>query len=172
MNCQGITKAQKPCGRRANGYCWQHKEQVYTLIIKSFGVDPLDEWRDISEILQSRIDQANTSWISSVKSLTESPTYRAYAAWYNDYVISFIEYIDDEDLSDDEFEFWYGIFKPKIHFAHANLNLIKDQLSKLTHQKCFRNHITQDLIAEAMHPRRMMARISQFDDFERFFECS
>jgi hypothetical protein len=27
MNCQGITKAQKPCGRRANGYCWQHKEQ-------------------------------------------------------------------------------------------------------------------------------------------------
>jgi hypothetical protein len=35
----------------------------------------------------------------------------------------------------------------------------------------FRNIITPDLIAEAMHPRRMMARISQFDDFERFFEC-
>jgi hypothetical protein len=40
-----------------------------------------------------------------------------------------------------------------------------------THKKRFRNHIAQELIAEAMHPRRMMARISQFDDFERFFEC-
>lgn len=39
------------------------------------------------------------------------------------------------------------------------------------HIAFFRNIIAPELIAKAMHPRRMMARISQFDDIESFFEC-
>jgi hypothetical protein len=47
---------------------------------------------------------------------------------------------------------------------------VENAVLKYNHKQLFRNHIAQELIAEAMHPRRMMARISQFDDFERFFE--
>jgi hypothetical protein len=50
-------------------------------------------------------------------------------------------------------------------------DLIVEELTKLNHMKLFRNRITQELIAEAMHPRRMMARISQFDDIETFFDA-
>jgi len=33
------------------------------------------------------------------------------------------------------------------------------------------NHVFKELIAEAMSPRRMMARLDQSDDFDSFFEC-
>jgi hypothetical protein len=54
-----------------------------------------------------------------------------------------------------------------IELMQFALSEAEDEVLKLH----FRNIITPDLIAEAMHPRRMIARISQLDDFERFFEC-
>jgi hypothetical protein len=48
---------------------------------------------------------------------------------------------------------------------------IPQLVAERTHRQRFRNRITQELIAEAMHPRRMMARISQFDDIETFFDA-
>jgi hypothetical protein len=50
-------------------------------------------------------------------------------------------------------------------------SILVDQFAKIAHRKHFHEQITEELIAESMHPRRMMARIGQFDDIERFFEC-
>jgi hypothetical protein len=58
-----------------------------------------------------------------------------------------------------------------IELMYFALSEVENAVLKYNHKQHFRNIITPDLIAEAMHPRRMMARISQFDDFERFFEC-
>jgi len=63
------------------------------------------------------------------------------------------------------------LFEYKPHYACNHIGLITNQIVKFEHKQRFRNHIAQELIAEAMHPRRMMARISQFDDIESFFEC-
>jgi hypothetical protein len=50
-------------------------------------------------------------------------------------------------------------------------DLIVEELAKLNHKQHFRNHITQERIADAMHPRRMMERINHFDDIETFFDA-
>lgn len=48
---------------------------------------------------------------------------------------------------------------------------VEDAMLEHDHKQHFRNLITPELIAEAMHPRWMMIRLNQCDDFERFFEC-
>jgi len=58
-----------------------------------------------------------------------------------------------------------------IELMYFALSEVENEVLKHNHKQHFRNYIIPELIAEAMHPRRMMARISQFDDFERFFEC-
>lgn len=50
-------------------------------------------------------------------------------------------------------------------------SVVEDEVLKQAHKLHFRNHIAQELIAETMSPRRMMARLNHCDDFEKFFEC-
>lgn len=88
----------------------------------------------------------------------------------NDYLLNIAhEYedmpqIEHEDFSDEEFD----EDAPIIPYFLSNLAEAVQLRSIKQH---FRNNIVPALIAEAMSPRRMMARISQFDDIEKFFEC-
>jgi hypothetical protein len=66
--------------------------------------------------------------------------------------------------------YYYNGYAYRQHFIQQ-IEETGQEWHKLTHQKRFRNQIEEELIAESMHPRRMMARISQFDDIESFFEC-
>jgi hypothetical protein len=59
-----------------------------------------------------------------------------------------------------------------MYFALSEIeNAVLEHDLKLDHKLHFRDIIAPELIASAMHPRRMMARLNQCDDIERFFEC-
>lgn len=101
------------------------------------------------------------------------------------------EYVYEQSVSEypsEITEIYDSIMKTPCHDTDAAIDLMDYALScvkdamlaydlmldhlMLDHKNHFRNLITPELIAEAMHPRRMMIRLNQCDDFERFFECS
>jgi hypothetical protein len=87
---------------------------------------------------------------------------------------------EDEDPSDEPFDFenwnWDDAdvlilnIDAKSHFAYRNRIMILEKIAKFSHKKQFRTQIAEELIAEVMHPRRLMLLMEQSDDFESFFD--
>jgi hypothetical protein len=103
---------------------------------------------------------------------------RVFDAWRLAYVARYgVDEIDNvrEDEDEDElFEIaFYEViytYEEKEHFAQDNLDSIKNKVNQFAHKKIFRSQISEELIAEAMHPRRMMKQMNTFNDIEDFFE--
>ena len=55
------------------------------------------------------------------------------------------------------------------HFRH--MRPIQSELIFKCHKRYFNSHITEELIATAMSPKRVETEMSQFDDIDAYFEA-
>ncbi|GMF38046.1 unnamed protein product [Phytophthora lilii] len=120
------------------------------------------------------------------------------AAMYPGEVMPTFEYSDYEDLDEDicltdedakiKFEFTledaYKAFESqlgderfypnidsfRLHLVEQIETVAKTRLDRLSHMEIFTSQITEELIAKAMHPSRLMKQLNNFDNIEDFFE--
>lgn len=59
----------------------------------------------------------------------------------------------------------------EINTHYNNLRLTFDELKDKVYKRIFKNQLTEELIAAAMHPRRIQAQMDQFEDIEEYFEA-
>jgi hypothetical protein len=73
----------------------------------------------------------------------------------------------------DDIQYWKAVMEQPIDLiARVQLmHQVRIQRYLTKWRRYLITHVFKELIAEAMHPRRMMARLGQSDDFDSFFEC-
>jgi hypothetical protein len=128
-------------------------------------ISPFRYEADLTGALYNRIlDSFNGMVLINVDDLTEQDQNLQY--WLRQFLNQFDAYVSrfvpDQNVLNWEWRY---------HYHNHHKKTLQHSLDMYFHRRAMINHISEELIAAAMHPSRLMKYIDHFDTFEEALEA-